>query len=139
LLYRILLEFLPQILEEGNLKGGEMGDFFHDWMVSYLKRKLGRDYKEVKANTGEERHEFRGHYPDLILGSYGMVVALVEVETEETITPEQAERWKELASLGPKLIIMVPAHTKAKVADLLWKTGLGAKASVGTYEIVVKM
>lgn len=114
-------------------------DFFHDWMVSYLKRKLGRDYKDLKANIGEQRYDFKGHYPDLILASHGMTVALMEVETEESLGPEQAKRWKELASLGPKLILMVPAHTKTQVADLLWKEGLAGKVSIATYEVVIRM
>ncbi len=114
-------------------------DFFHDWMVSYLERRLSRDYKEIKANVGENRYEFKGHYPDLILASHGMTLALMEVETEDTLGPEQARRWKELAGLGPKLILMVPAHTKAKVADLLWKEGLAGKVSIATYDVVIRM
>ena len=67
----------------------------HDWMVSYLKDRLSRDYNEIKANPGEEKdNEFNGHYPDLILGNHGLVLAVMEVETENSITSEKAEEWK---------------------------------------------
>jgi len=113
--------------------------FFHDWLVSYLQGRLARDYKEIKANGAEQKHEFNGHYPDLILANQGMVVAIMEVETEESITPQQAERWKELAGLGAKLILMVPNHTKPKVMDLVLQKGLAGKVGVGSYEINIRM
>ena len=100
---------------------------------------MGRDYRDRKANLGQERHEFKGHYPDLILASHGMTVALMEVETEESLGPERAQRWKDLSSLGPKLILMVPAHLKAKTAELLWKEGLAGKVSIATYDVVIRM
>jgi hypothetical protein len=114
--------------------------FFHDWLVSHLQVRLARDYKEIKANIGEDRkHEFNKHYPDLILANQGMVLAIMEVETEESITAEQAGRWKELAGLGAKLILMVPNHTRPKVMDLVLQAGLAGKVGVGSYEITIKM
>jgi hypothetical protein len=114
--------------------------FFHDWLVSYLQGRLARDYKEVRANVGEEqKHEFNHHYPDLILSNQGMVLAIMEVETEESIIPEQAERWKELAGLGAKLILMVPNHARPKVMELVLQKGLAAKVGVGSYELTIKM
>lgn len=115
-------------------------EFFHDWLVSYLQRRLARDYKEILANDqGEKRHKFKGQYPDLILANQGMVLAIMEVETEGSITPERAEQWKELAGLGVKLILMVPAHTRPKVMELVWQKGLADKVGVGSYEISIKM
>jgi hypothetical protein len=115
-------------------------EFFHDWLVSYLQGRLARDYKEIQANYREEQqHEFNGHYPDLILANQGMVLAIMEVETEESITPQQAERWKEFAGLGAKLILMVPSHTRPKVMDLVLQMGLAGKVGVGSYEITIKM
>jgi len=112
----------------------------HDWMVSYLKDKLRRDYDDIHINLGEDEHnEFKGFRPDLILGNHGMVLALMEVETEKSITPEKAAEWKKLAGLGAKLILMVPRASKAKVIDLLWKQGLADKTSVGSYELTISM
>lgn len=112
----------------------------HDWMVSYLKDRLSRDYNDIKINLeGEKTHEFSGCYPDLILGNHGLVLAIMEVETESSITHEKAEEWKTRSGLGAKLIVMVPRASKAKVIDLLWKQGIADKASVGSYEINVSM
>jgi hypothetical protein len=112
----------------------------HDWMVAFLKRRLSRDYKDIKVNLeGEKKNEFQGHYPDLVLGNHGMVLSVMEVETEKSVTPEKADEWKKLTELGVKLIIMVPGALKSKVVDLLWKKGVVDKASVGSYEINVRM
>ena len=112
----------------------------HDWLVAYLKQRLSRDYKEININLeGEKNSEFEGHYPDLILGNHGMILAVMEVETEKSITPEKSVEWKALTALGVKLIIMVPSASKSKLVDLLWKAGIVDKASVGSYEITVRM
>jgi len=111
----------------------------HDWMVSHLRERLSRDYNEIKINLGEEKNEFKGHYPDAILANHGLVLAVMEVETEGSITPEKADQWKALAGLGTKLILMVPKHSKAKVIELLWKKGLADRASVGSYELNISM
>ena len=111
----------------------------HDWMVSHLKARLSRDYDEIKINLGDEKNEYDGFFPDLIMSNHGMVLAVVEVETEGTITEANATKWKEIADSGTKLILMVPKRTKAKVIDLLWKQGLADKASVGSYELNINM
>ncbi len=111
----------------------------HDWMVSFLRDKLSRDYNDVKINLEATRNEFKGHHPDLILGNHGLVLALMEVETGGSITPEKADEWKTLSGLGAKLIVMVPKASKAKVVDLLWKKGMADKVSVGSYELTVSM
>ena len=112
----------------------------HDWMVSHLKDRLSRNYDEIKANIGDEKkNEFNGHYPDLILINQGLVMAIMEVETESGISSENAENWKTVSGLGAKLILMVPRALKAKTIDLLWKQGLADKASVGSYDINVSM
>jgi len=115
-------------------------DLLHDWMISYLQNKLSRDYDEIKVNRDEDKsNEFNGYYPDLILRNHGLVLAVMEVETEQTISVEKAEEWKTMAGLGAKLILMVPKTLKSKVLDILWKNGMADKASVGSYEMNVQM
>ncbi len=112
----------------------------HDWIITFLKQKLSRDYEDVKINLEEtQKAEFEGHYPDLILGNQGLVLAVMEVETASTITPEKADMWKPLTGLGVKLILMVPRASKAKLIDLLWKKGIADKVAVGSYDINVQM
>ena len=112
----------------------------HDWMVYYLKNKLSRSYDEVKANIeGEEPVDYKGSQPDLILSNHGLVMAVMKVETEGSISSDKANEWKELSALGAKLILMVPKTSKAKVVDLLWKNNLVDKAAVGSYDINVNM
>jgi len=112
----------------------------HDWLITYLRQRLLRDYKDIKVNLlGEKKNEFKGHYPDLILGNHGLILAVMEVETEGSIIPEKADEWKVLTGLGVKLILMVPKALRAKVIDLLWKVGIADKTAIGSYEITVNM
>ena len=111
----------------------------HNWMISHLKNRLSRDYDEIKINLDDEKNEHDGTFPDLIMINHGMVLAVMEVETEGSINDQKAAEWKEIAESGTKLILMVPKRTKAKVIDLLWKQGLADKASVGSYELNVTM
>jgi hypothetical protein len=114
----------------------------HDWLVKYLSQRLSRDYKDIEINLeGEKKAEFKGHYPDLILGNHGLVLAVMEVETEKSITPEKADEWSRIvgAGQGVKLIIMAPKALKAKIVELLWGKGIADKVAVGSYEINIKM
>lgn len=103
----------------------------HELIIERLKRKFTGQYKEVKINAGGS--------PDLILANHGLTLAAVEVETESTITSEKAERWKEMAQSGSKLVLIVPKNSKVKTMELLWKSGIADKVGVGTYEISIQM
>ncbi len=103
----------------------------HDLIVDRLKWKLSREFKELILRK-------EGN-PDIVLANHGLTIAVIEVETDMTINPENAEKWNKLVQSGLKLILMVPKNTKAKVTELLWKTGLADKVSLGTYEIVINM
>ncbi len=111
----------------------------HDWLVRTLKKRLSRDYKDIKDNIEGKKESFRGQYPDLILGSHGMVLSVVEVETESTITEEAAKRWKALVEGPVKLVLMVPKNSVKEVTTLLWNEGIAEKVSIGTYDMVIKM
>lgn len=111
-----------------------------EWLIRTLERRLGRDYKGLKANAGEKVHEYKGHYPDLILESHGVTVGLMQVETEETLQdPERPKMWREMAALGPRLTLVVPSSAKAKVTEILWNEGLAGKVSLATYELVIRL
>jgi hypothetical protein len=79
----------------------EYSDLIHELILEHIRKRLSREYKEIKVNkTGEKQFDYQGHYPDMILGNHGMVLALLEVETSDTISEQQAENWKKLSSLG---------------------------------------
>ena len=112
----------------------------HDIILEHIRKELSRDYKEIGVNKNNEKNvAYKGHYPDMVLGNHGMVLGILEVETEGSISEKAAERWKDLSKLGVKLIIMVPKATKVKATDLIWNNGLMGKVSLGTYDIVIKM
>lgn len=118
----------------------EYADLVHEIILEHLRKKLSREYKEIGVNRqSEKKFEYKGHYPDMILGNHGMVLALLEVETAEDISEKQAENWKVLSGLGIKLILMIPKDMKVKVTELLWAKGLMGKVSIGTYEISLNM
>lgn len=115
-------------------------DFIHEMILEHVKKRLSRDYREIKVNrAGETNHEYQGYHPDMILGNHGIVLGLLEVETAETISENQAEQWKKLSGFGVKLILMIPKEMKVKVTDLLWTKGIMDKVSIGTYDITVSM
>ena len=103
----------------------------HDLITDRLRRRFAKEYKDIKVNAEGS--------PDLSLGSHGLTVAFVEVETENSITPEKAKLWRELAQSGSKLILMVPQNAKAKAVELLWQQGIADKVGVGSYEIRITM
>jgi hypothetical protein len=103
----------------------------HDLIVDRFREKFSGQYKEIKVNVD-------GH-PDMILANHGLTLAVVEVETEKSITPERSDKWRELAHSGSKLILLVPKNCKVKTMELLWKNGLADKVGVGSYEITITM
>ena len=112
----------------------------HEIILEHLRKKLSKEYKQIGINKqGEHKIAYKDHYPDMILGNHGMVLSLLEVETEESVTEKQIERWKAFSKLGVKLIIMVPKQLKVKVTELIWNSGLVGKVSLGTYEITIQM
>ncbi len=109
----------------------ESEKLIHDLIIDRLRQKFSGQYKEIKVDTEGS--------PNIILANHGLTLAVVEVETEKSITPEKAEKWKELAQSGSKLILVVPKNAKVKTMELLWKSGLADKVGVGNYEIAIYM
>jgi len=118
----------------------EYEDLTHEIILKHIAKELSKDYKDIGVNKqGEKNVAYKDHYPDMILGNHGMVLAVLELETEGSVSEKSAERWKTLSQLGVKLIIMVPKAMKVKATDLIWNKGLMGKVSLGTYDIVIKM
>ncbi len=103
----------------------------HDLIVDRLRGRYSREYSEIKINADGG--------PDIVLASHGLTMAIVEVETDRSITPEKAAKWKELANSGSRLILVVPKASKVRTMELLWKEGIAERVGVGSYEIVISM
>ncbi len=102
----------------------------HNLIVDYIKQKFSREYNDITINPSGN--------PDLTLANHGLVLAVAEVETENSITSEKAEKWKAIAEKN-KLFLIIPKNAKVKATELLWQKGIGDKVAVGTYEIVINM
>ena len=111
----------------------------HDWLVRTLRSRLSKEYKDIKDNLEGRKNEFSGLYPDLILGNHGMVLAIVEVETENSVSKEKALQWKAVSETGTKLILMLPKKAVKGVTELLWEASIADRVSIGTYDIVISM
>jgi hypothetical protein len=103
----------------------------HDLIIDRLRARFAREYKDIKVNA-------EGN-PDITLANHGLTIAVVQVETENSITTEKANIWKVLAQSGSKLILMVTQKAKVKTMELLWQQGIADKVSVGSYEIKINM
>ncbi len=103
----------------------------HNLIINHLKHRFRKEYSEIKVNPGGD--------PDLTLSNHGLLLAVVEVETENSITREKAEKWKDLAQPGTKLILMVPKSSRVKVMEILWQKGIADRVGVGTYDIAITM
>jgi hypothetical protein len=114
--------------------------FLHDWVIGKIKEKYSRLYKEVHTNPGnEKRFEIKGYYPDVVFVNYGQIVLVVEVETQETISEEEAEEWKDLSSLGAQLVLIVPKEMQNAAREICWKKGIAAKIKIGFFEVVLSI
>lgn len=109
----------------------ERDKLLHDLIIARLAEKFSGSYKEIEMNPAGS--------PDMVLGNHGLTLAVVEVETERSITDEKAKGWKEMSQSGSKLILMVPKNAKVRVMEHLWSLGIADRVSVGSYEIVINM
>jgi hypothetical protein len=109
----------------------EKDKLLHDLIVDRLRDKFSGGYKDIRINPAGS--------PDIVLGNHGLTLAVVEVETDKSITSEKAEEWTKMTQSGSKLVLMVPANSKVRVMELLWKSGIADRVGVGSYEIVIKM
>lgn len=112
----------------------------HDIIVNSIKKRLSREFPDIKINLyGEKTYAFKDLYPDLIISAHGMVISVIEVETEETLSEQKINDWKRLTEQGIKLTVVVPKTEKVKITDMLWSNGLAGRIGIGTYEININL
>ncbi len=107
----------------------DIDKLMRDMIIDRLRGRFAMEYKEIKVNVEGS--------PDIVLANHGLTVAVAEVETEKSITPEKAKKWKEMAQSGSKLILMIPKNAKVKVMQLLWEQGIADEVGVGSYLKIV--
>ncbi|HNR13026.1 MAG TPA: hypothetical protein PKM59_06925 [Thermodesulfobacteriota bacterium] len=113
------------------------GQLLHDLIIHAVKEKYAMIHKTVYINPGQEKNfDIQGIFPDIVFGGYGQIVQIVEVETDSTLTKDRTAHWEKLAGLGVPFAILVAKKNQRLVTDLLWKSGLMAKAKVATFDIV---
>lgn len=121
-------------------KGWKRKDSFMTLVVNTLKKRFSKEFPEIKVNlSGEKGYAFKEFFPDIIISSHGMVISVIEVETERTIAEERASQWKAITETGTKLTVLVPRELKVKATELLWKKGLAGKGGIGTYELSIAL
>ncbi len=123
-----------------NSEPHEEDRLIHDLVVNNLKKRLSREFQDIKVNLyGEKKYAFKDLYPDLIVSNHGMVILVIEVETESSLSQDKVEIWKKISDTGTKLNVIVPKELKVKATELLWNKGLAGKIGIGTYELSINM
>ncbi len=70
--------------------------------------------KAVVDTSGQE------YFPDIVVLRLGTErpVMLVEVETESTVTPEEAKEWEQFSKLGGRFYLYVPRGYGLRAVEL---------------------
>lgn len=100
----------------------------HDLAVRRICRACfsNRARWDVFSNPGDAQRyalvlpEERRLYPDIVVCRKGdpSSAYLVAVETENSICDEKAEQWQELAALGKRFLLFIPAGTLLAAREL---------------------
>lgn len=93
----------------------------HDLAVSRLADSRFRlDGWTVRTNTcSKAGYIFESATPDIVAESQGQTVAIGEVETLETISPERAEQWKSFSESCVRFYIYVPEGAEETATRLI--------------------
>lgn len=77
-----------------------------DSAKSYLKVTTPEN---IKTNPGDSKNfDIEGRYPDIIVQLPTGEIIIEEIETESTVNEEALAKWKDLATLGHELRVIVP-------------------------------
>lgn len=116
----------------------------HDMAAQMIKQRVFEGAEEYDAflNIGEEKGVSAGVvegeelYPDIVGLSKDTKkpVIIGEVETEESVSESQVDRWKKYASLGLTFCLYVPEPVAEKAANLIASNDI--KAKLRSYKIV---
>ena len=100
----------------------------------YLKK---RNADDVIINPGDDtKAAIKGLYPDVI-SQTGDLLTVLEVETDETVTEQEALEWKTFNDIIGQFYLVVPEQAEAEAKALIKQNGL-THCKICTYKLVEK-
>jgi len=113
----------------------------HDRVVAVRAKEWRKHYEEYKVYTnpnGEQNYSVgENQYPDIVvLDEADEIVAIEEVETETTLTPEEGKQWRDYANLGYPLHLFVPIEKQDQALEIL-KTTPNMPTNIGLRSYVI--
>ena len=72
----------------------------------------------------------------VVLDEADEIVAIEEVETETTLTPEEGKQWRDYANLGYPLHLFVPIEKRDRALEIL-KTTPNIPTNIGLRSYVI--
>ncbi|MBM3313989.1 hypothetical protein FJY70_05315 [candidate division WOR-3 bacterium] len=100
--------------------------FEHDLVVAAVVEQYGGSAKYlIHTNPGTEKNVAVAHmYPDIVVTEKGSnkVKFILEVETTNSLEPQETGHWRALVSLGPPLYLIAP-QVMLPVAERLCLAG----------------
>lgn len=82
---------------------------------------------DIRTNPGKEHnHEIDGQWPDIVAlerRTHTVYIA-AEVETFDSVTPQEVSQWQDYASLGHHFILYVPLGSCSKAQQLCSAAGI---------------
>ncbi len=109
----------------------------HDKVIAYIEGDLNKAKYDIYPNPStSQRWSVRGEFPDILVTPKGEtnVLFVIEVETSQTVTPEEARnQWKAYSSLPGTFYLIVPEKDLALAKQII--AGQGIQAKVGYFEI----
>ena len=117
----------------------EKEQVIHDWLIEQVVEFLKKRYRDVRINPGNSKNGgIEGLYPGIVVYSHGLPVEVYEVETENTVTDEEAEQWVQFSKLPVKVNILVPEALVKKAREIIWNRKIASKVRLSSYQISIK-
>ena len=109
----------------------------HDQVIQYIETHLNRQKYNILTNPGTSKDwSIGGEFPDVIVNpkETSEVLFIIEVETNETVSPEEARnQWKAYSELPGIFYIIVPRQSINLAKQII--AGQGIEAKLGYFEI----
>lgn len=109
----------------------------HDRVIDFIKSHLSVEKYEIYTNPGSEQNwSIKGEFPDILLTSKEskQIQFVIEIETADSITPEEARnQWKAYSGLPGVFHILVPRDSMPIARQII--AGQGIQTKLGYYVV----